>query len=136
LFIIFETTFNCRIGQTSSVIVEGLICEYLNNPLGIDVTEPRLSWRLESDQNRQGQTAYRVLVSSTGEDITKNTGDFWDSGKVITDKSVHIEYEGKSLESCKRYYWKVRVWDRQGNPSSWSESVEWSMGILDPSGWT
>lgn len=37
-----------------------LRCEYLANPLGIDVREPRLSWALETEQNGQTQTAYRI----------------------------------------------------------------------------
>src|ERR1022692_3882481 len=41
-----------------AVTVFALRCEQLENPLGIDVLRPRLSWKLESNQRGQKQTAY------------------------------------------------------------------------------
>ncbi len=38
-------------------------CEYRVDPLGIDVTSPRLSWIVASEGRGQVQTAYRVLVA-------------------------------------------------------------------------
>ena len=52
---------------TGGVRVENLRCEYLTNPLGIDVAQPRLSWTLQSRWRGQKQTAYQVLVASTKE---------------------------------------------------------------------
>jgi alpha-L-rhamnosidase len=107
--------------------VENLRCEYRENPLGIDVVKPRLSWKISdqlsviSDQlsvnsNRLSvarsvvQTAYQVLVASSEELLKKDQGDLWDSGKVESDQSIHVEYKGKALESRMSCYWKVRVW--------------------------
>jgi hypothetical protein len=45
-----------------------LRCEYRVNPMGIDSTEPRLSWLLESigqEERGQIQSAYRILVASS-----------------------------------------------------------------------
>jgi alpha-L-rhamnosidase len=61
---------------------QNLRCEYLVNPLGIDVAEPRFSWTLESDRRGQAQTAYRILVASNPKLLDKETGDLWDRGKV------------------------------------------------------
>jgi len=91
-----------------------LRCEYLENPLGIDMQRPRLSWIIESDQPLQQQTAYQILVSSGKELLDQEKGDLWDSGKVSSEKSINIPYSGKLLKSAMRCFWKVRVWDKDG----------------------
>ena len=83
----------------AGVNVERLRCEYLNDPLGIDVTEPRLSWIVQSDERGQKQTAYQVLVASTPELLANDQGDLWDSGRVESDQTIHVEYAGKPLVS-------------------------------------
>ncbi|MBI4325727.1 MAG: glycoside hydrolase family 78 protein [Chloroflexi bacterium] len=110
-------------------------CEYLANPLGIDVTKPRLSWVIQSDQRGQRQTAYQVLVASTPERLAKDQGDLWDSGKVASDQSIQVEYAGKLLASRQQCFWKVRAWDKDGKPSPWSAPASWTMGLLDPGDW-
>ena len=44
-----------------------LRCEYLSNPLGIDVPQPRFSWVLEHSARGEMQTAYQVLVATRAE---------------------------------------------------------------------
>ncbi len=109
--------------------------EYMEKPLGIDVQQPRLSWAMISNCRNQKQTAYQVIVASTEELLESNTGNMWDTGKIESDQSIQIEYKGKKLESQKRYYWKVRVWDDNGNPSPYSEKSWWEMGLLNDSDW-
>lgn len=118
-----------------NITVDNLTCEYLRNPLGIDVPNPRLSWMLRSSVNGEVQTAYQVLVSSSEELLKADNGDLWDSGKIASDQSIFIAYTGKKLTSGAKCFWKVRVWDKNGNPSSWSENAFWSMGLLDPEEW-
>ena len=115
-----------------------LRCEYRVNPLGIDVLHPRLSWVLESirlDERNQRQTAYQILVASNEENLQANKGNLWDSGKVESDQTVHIVYGGKELESGMECWWRVRVWDREGGVSAWSEPARWTMGLLEPDLW-
>ncbi len=116
----------------SDVTVTALRCEYRVNPLGIDVTEPRLSWIIESDQRDQKQNAYQILVASSQENLKKGQGDLWDSGKVDSDRSAQVVYKGKPLRSRMKCYWKVRVWDRDDNLSAWSKPAYWTMGLVDP----
>jgi hypothetical protein len=116
--------------------VERLRCEYLANPLGIHEAAPRLSWIMVSGRRSERQTAYRVLVASTPELLTRANGDLWDSGKVSSDESTHVEYAGKPLTSRMRCYWKVQVWDRDGKPGAWSQPQMWSMGLLTPDDWS
>jgi alpha-L-rhamnosidase len=116
--------------------VARLRCEYLENPLGIDVVRPRLSWTLQSPERGQKQTAYQVLVASSPEALGQDRADLWDSGRVASDRSVHVEYDGKRLASYQACWWKVRAWDKDGKPSAWSDAARWTMGILDPKEWT
>lgn len=112
-----------------------LRCEYLKNPEGIDVLQPRLSWVLHSTERNQRQTAYRVLVASSLAKLHADWGDLWDSGKVESDQSIHVRYAGQPLRSHQVCYWKVRVWDKNGRPTPWSGPARWTMGMLEPSDW-
>lgn len=109
--------------------------EYLENPLGIDATAPRLDWRVTSDERAQRQTAYRVLVASTPEKLVPGEADLWDSQRVPSSSTTHIVYAGAPLTARQQVYWTVQVWDAQGNPSGWSEPAHWTMGLLHPSDW-
>jgi alpha-L-rhamnosidase len=116
--------------------IRDLRCEYLTHPTGIDTPRPELFWKMETSNARgQRQTAYQVLVASDETLLKSNQADMWDSGKVLSSDSVHIAYAGKPLASDRTYYWKVRCWDKDGKPGSWSESASWSMGLLDESDW-
>src|SRR2546421_71163 len=95
--------------------VDHLRCEYLANPLGVDVPNPRLSWAVSADARGEGQTAYQVLVASSPENLASDQGDLWDSGQVRSGQSTFVEYQGQPLASGVRCHWKVRVWDRQGH---------------------
>ncbi|MEI6075710.1 MAG: family 78 glycoside hydrolase catalytic domain [Verrucomicrobiota bacterium] len=119
----------------TAMTVDHLRCEHLENPLGIDVGQPRLSWINHSDRRGEMQTAYRILVASTSETLGKDQGDLWDSGKVASDQSVLVSYAGKTLDSRMRCYWKVLTWDKDGKASAWSEPAQWTMGLLKPDDW-
>ncbi|WP_299430205.1 family 78 glycoside hydrolase catalytic domain [uncultured Maribacter sp.] len=125
---------SCR---ESSVTLLDLRCEYRINPLGIDNTSPRLSWKLEGNHQGRGQkqTAYQILVASSLDVLSNNKGDVWNSGKIETNQSVNNTYQGNTLESAKQYYWKVKVWDKDSNISDWSEVSSFSMGLLKQSDW-
>ena len=116
-----------------------LRCEYALNPLGIDGTQPRLSWIAEAatpELRDLRQSAYQIVASSSRENLDSGKGDLWDTGKVKLDRSIQIEYRGKPLASRQSVWWKVRTWDQDGRPSNWSEAATWSMGLMQPSDWT
>ena len=134
-----------------AVEVLDLRCECKANPTGIDTGKPGLSWVIqERSQNSESriqeaaerglrQSAYQVLVASSAELLQKDQGDLWESGRVASDQSIHVEYAGKPLESRMQCFWKVRVWvaDAGGRVqgSGWSPSARWSMGLLQPEDW-
>ena len=125
-------------GQASSIKPVDLRTEYRKDPLGIDETSPRLSWKLEAatpGARNLRQSAYRVIVASTPALAQSGRGDLWDSGKVSSDQSVHIAYQGKPLVSGQPVWWRVMVWDQAGQASAWSETARWSMGLLKPEDW-
>ena len=136
LLIILSQILSCKTTlYTSSLRLEGLRCEYKTNPLAIQDKQPRLSWMLSSKERGQYQTAYRILVSDGQERLRKGSGNLWDSGKVESQQTLHIPYEGSPLQSGQRGYWKAMTWDRNGDPSPWSESAYWEMGLLSPDDW-
>lgn len=114
-----------------------LTCEYLNNPAVIDVRNPRLSWINLPDDNERGQyqTAWEIRVAGSRENLLNDKADLWRSGKVVSDQSVNVVYAGKPLVSRQECWWQVRVWDRKGKVSDWSEPAFWGMGLLEPYDW-
>jgi alpha-L-rhamnosidase len=112
-----------------------LRCEYLTNPLSVDVASPRLSWIIESKERGVLQTAYEVLVASSERLLNQNHGDVWESGKVETDQSNQVLYAGLPLVSRATCYWKVRVWDNHGHVSNFSRPAMWRMGLLLKADW-
>ncbi|MBL7741829.1 MAG: family 78 glycoside hydrolase catalytic domain [Chitinophagaceae bacterium] len=110
-------------------------CEFRTDPLGIDVLHPRLSWELYSTGQNVLQTAYRILVADDVSLLQKNTGNIWDSRKVISSASIQVAYAGKALQPAKKYYWKVMLWDNKGKVSAWSITASWQMGLLSAKDW-
>ncbi|TLV02366.1 alpha-L-rhamnosidase [Dyadobacter luticola] len=111
-----------------------LRCEYKVDPV-TDVSNPRLSWVLASDENNQVQTAYQILVSTSKESLTERDADLWNSGKVNGRDTYQIVYNGKPLKSRDLCYWKVRSWDKNGVAGPWSEAATWEMGLLSKTEW-
>ncbi|MEM1875153.1 MAG: hypothetical protein QXP51_06135 [Candidatus Hadarchaeales archaeon] len=127
-----------------SLRFEQLLCEYRINPLGIDTSFPRFSWKVSTPKRGSYQKAYQILVATTLEALQSDVGDMWDSGKVESGESINVPYRGKPLQSRTRYYWKVRIWDEKGfvhpySTPAWFETAllsqeEWkgSFGLLYP----
>ena len=114
---------------------QNLRCEYLRDPLGIDVKQPRFSWVLEHSQRGEKQTAYQLLVATRPELLARDQGDAWDSGKISSEHSTQVVYGGKGLESGGSYYWKVRTWDAQGRTSAYSLPARFEMGLRSADEW-
>ena len=116
------------------VQVVDLRCEYATNPLGLGVTAPRLSWRLESGQRGMRQSAYQIVVADNDDPLRSGRW-LWDSGRVESATCTHVTYAGLPLHSRQQCRWRVRIWDAQGVASGWSEPAWWEMGLLHPEDW-
>jgi alpha-L-rhamnosidase len=113
-----------------------LVCEYLLNPIGLDVRRPRLSWQVGAQHRGARQTAYHIRVGNNPAALEDSAaGIVWDTGKVMSDHSLHIPYAGPALQPGQRCYWQVRVWDEHDTVSAWSTAAWWEMGLLDSSNW-
>ena len=123
--------------QANSVIPDNLKCNFRKNPLGVDVATPVLSWTIITDSRRRGmhQTGYQVLVATSIDKLKNDNGDLWSSGKITTDQMGQVVYAGKTLQTSQECWWKVKIWDEQGNPSAWSEPAQWTMGVLNNTDW-
>lgn len=121
--------------QNREIDIDYLSCDSRFNPVGIDNQNPQLGWILDSFQRGQKQTAYRIIVSSSAQQLGKSIGDLWDTGKVLHNQTTHIPYMGKKLSSGDDCFWKVKIWDKDDVECVWSEPGFWSMGILDVSEW-
>ncbi|MFC5468500.1 family 78 glycoside hydrolase catalytic domain [Cohnella suwonensis] len=115
--------------------IANLLVQYLRNPIGIEKQRPLLGYSLESDERNQTQTAYRILVASTKEQLDSHIGDLWDSGKVAGSANFAIEYDGLPLSSRQTAFWKVKAWDANDIESEWSEQASWEMGLLNEKDW-
>jgi alpha-L-rhamnosidase len=113
-----------------------LRCGYLQNPLGIDIPAPQLSWQSDNTERNWRQSAYEILVASNVKLLAPEKVDVWDSGKQLSSDSVGIAYAGPALQPQTRYFWAVRVWDANGKPSPWSAPAWWETGLLTQFAWS
>ena len=136
LFIILVLHGMVNGDESQSVLsVAVLRCEYLENPLGIDTIKPRLSWQIVGERTGAAQSAYQIQAASTSDGLDSDAV-FWDTGKITSAQSIHIPYAGRSLLSRDRAYWRVRIWDEDGLPTSWSEPSWFEMGLLSSDDWS
>ena len=123
-------------GEIAAHTTDVVGTEYQVNPVGIDVVQPRLTWRLRSEQRGTIQTAYQVQVAATPDALLAGRDLIWDSGRVDSDRSVQVAYAGPTLRSGQRCHWRVRTWNGAGRVSAWSQPAYWEMGLLQPSDWS
>ena len=115
---------------------EKLRCEYEEKPISLEITKPRLSWQIKSSTRGTKQTAYQILVADNEAELKKDNGNVWNSGMVKAEQSLKIDYAGKPLESRKRYFWKVKIWNEKNKPTPYSEPEFWEMALLKKEDWS
>ena len=108
--------------------------EMRENPEGISVEKPRFSWKLASDQQYVIQTAYKIEVATSEKDLKTGTNLVWNSEMTESDRSLLVEYAGKSLEQGEKYYWQVTVQTNKGAEGK-SEIQHFSTAIDGASSW-
>ena len=117
---------------------EELTCEFMEDPLAVDIEQPRLSWinisTIKGNHGRR-QTAWEIRVASSKELLESNDADLWNSGKVKSGESVLVKYAGKKLAPRQSCWWQVRVWDKNDRPSKWSKVSHWGMGMMGTDNW-
>lgn len=134
LFLVGSFTQICD-AQAGGLHASELRCESLVDPIGLDATAPRLSWIVTSGRRGERQTAYRILAASSRDELAKDHGDLWDSGRVESAQTTHVVYAGKAPTARQRFFWKVQSWDRDGMAGPWSDVAAWEMGLLRAADW-
>ncbi len=137
----FKTTIICLIFSLSlytslfSQVPNNLKTENLDKPKGIMVAKPKFSWQVKFPTKTGKQTGYQIIVVSNEAGLKKNIGDIWDSKKVVSTQTENVEYNGKALESGKKYFWKVKIWNEKAKASAWSVASFFEMGDLNKVEW-
>ena len=123
----------CGSSYAQDLSVKDLTCEHKKNPIGIEVTQPRLSWKITGTGNNIIQTAYSIRVATDSKISSSRI--VWQSGKTVSGESILQDYKGPELKSGERYFWQVRIWDNKGRESKWSDIAFWEMGLLSQNDW-
>jgi len=132
---IWFTAFSLTVCQAGRPTVDHLtVSEGFKNPIGFYDANPSFSWQLAQDGSVQRQSAYRI-VAAKDPALLPEQADLWDSGKVLSDQSVYVPYQGQELESRQRVYWQVQYWDEQDRASTWSKPAHFELGLLDNNDW-
>lgn len=134
LLLIFLLCLPHLLGHAADIRVYDLRVENLTNPLGLDVSSPRFSWKISSDKKNTLQTAYEIIVASSQELLSQGKGDLWESGLVSSRQQLWVPYQGKRLSDNQHAYWKVRIRTNKGM-SQWSEAQTFSIGLLGETHW-
>lgn len=137
LLVIFVLLFSeaCSEKINKEFHAANLSCEYMKEAVVVKAS-PRFSWEISSTQSNQNQSAWQLIVSNERELIEADKGSTWDSGKTKGNETFGITWKGGvELQSFTKYYWKVRVWDRNGHVSNWSEAASFITGSLDEKDW-
>ena len=131
LFILHIST-GCRNGP--AIEVATLKCNNKESPAGVGREELSFSWQMSSDQRNQWQTAWQIVLAESEKALEEGKY-FWNSGKNKGKNNLHIPYQGPELEAASRYHWRVRVWDRDGISSEWSQTATFVTGLFGKADW-
>lgn len=115
--------------------ITDLKLQNLENPIGIQTINPVFSWKLYSEKKGSAQRAYRIVASSSEENLLNEVYDKWDTGKVLSSKNYGIVYEGERMSSTERIYWSVMVWDNHDLQTLFAEPAYFEMGLLSETDW-
>lgn len=68
----------------SAILLTDLQVEYFANPVGIDDSNPRLSWKIQSTERNIRQTAYQIQVS----EVPNFSPTIWDTERQNSNYSI------------------------------------------------
>lgn len=108
---------------------DNLLVNGIENPQAIDNGTPLFTWMMHDVDRGEVQTACQILVASSHANIDANVGDLWNSGKLLSARSASFKYSGSALSSATRYWWKVQLWDKDGNASPYSAAATFDVGL-------
>lgn len=113
--------------SNGQIAAEHLTCEMTENPLAVIQNQPRFSWQLIAKESNTSQIGYQILVASSEEKLKDDEGDIWNSLRVNSYQNLHIAFGGSPLKPETKYFWKVKVWNQEGEISKWSKTAFFRM---------
>lgn len=125
----------CTVIVKANFLPHHLNCEHKINPYGIENTKPLLGWWINATERGVVQSAWQILVATSPDKLDEKNADMWNSGRIASNSNNSNVYSGKPLQSAKKYYWKVRIWDAAAQASAWSEATSFTTGILQQGEW-
>jgi alpha-L-rhamnosidase len=93
---------------------------------------PRFAWTVQTsgrDDGPRAQSAYRIVVGTDPDAVGRGQGGLWDTGRIESDRSTAIIYDGAPLAQESTYHWAVKVWNEDGSPSQWSEPARFETAL-------
>ena len=127
---------SCTIGTENNIQIPYnlSVSEGFQNPIGFYDSIPSFSWKLSQKNNIKKQVAYTIVVASKANLLPENP-DLWTSGKVMSNQSAFVKYDGNPLKSKQKIYWQVRYWNKENQVSNWSKVASIEMGLLSNTDW-
>jgi alpha-L-rhamnosidase len=119
-----------RKDKISSVTSVDVRIEHLRDTLGIGTDRPRLSWNVKTESQNWLQTGYEIEAYDLDGKLRNQTG------RVESDQSVLVSWPFAPLTSREQLIVRVRVWDKDGNVSEWSNTISIEVGLLSTSDWS
>lgn len=121
--------------QNTTLAFAKATTDYKVNPTALESKKPKFSWVVNADGFNKSQSGYHILVASNEAKLNKADADIWNSEKIDSEASTFIDYDGSELKPMQTYFWKVKIWDEAGNPSDWSTTQTFEMGLMNEANW-
>lgn len=99
--------------------------EYKKNPIGLDETTPRFSYKIQGTSKEQ--ISRQIIVRDNNDNIV------WDSGTVYDSATIQIPYEGSPLKPFTKYSIKIIVEDENKNQHTSDDEAFFETGFLNTS---
>ncbi len=130
------TALNAETSVPSPAVAARLRCEFLENPLGIGTSAPRLSFEMQDGRRGARPTGWQVLAATEPALLAPGMADLWDTGLVPAGPATAATYAGVPLRSRMRVFWSVRLADHEGRFTPFARPAFFETAFLDPSEWT
>ncbi len=122
-------------GTQHSITITEITCENKVEPLGVPLKGISFSWKMASGIRGQYQTSYHLVIASSENKLRRGDYDIWNTGKTESRNNLLVTYDGQPLVPASEYFWKVKVWDKNGNESAWSETGRFVTGLFSEEDW-
>lgn len=123
----------CAVSASPYKVIN-LKCEHIENPIGIDTPFPRFTWQISDDRQGAKQKAWQLIIGTDSVEVASEKGNYWVSDKQETIQN-NVTYAGKPLGPFTKYFWTVKIWDKNGHPFELAPVSSFETGMMQPKNW-